>query len=178
MPPYDPEQFRWFTEEVQPHERSLRFYLRARFRELPDMDDLVQETYLRLLRAREKAPVRRPKSLLFATARNAALDFFRRRRVVTIDSVADFERLSVLEDRPNAAESLCHDQELQLLADAIQTLPPRCREVVVLRKLHGHSHREIAQRLGISKHTVNAQLAIGVLRLRDFMQAHGLKERS
>lgn len=169
---------RWFADEVQPHERSLRSYLRAKFRELPDVDDLVQETYLRLLRAREKAPVRRPKSLLFATARNAAVDFFRRRRVVTIDSLADIERLSVLEDRPNAAESLCHDQELQLLADAIQTLPPRCREVVVLRKLHGHSHRDIAQRLGISEHTVNAQLAIGVLRLRDFMQAHGLKDRT
>lgn len=178
MPPSDPEQFRWFTEEVQPHERSLRSYLRAKFRELPDVDDLVQETYLRLLRAREKAPVRRPKSLLFATARNAALDFFRRRRVVTIDSLADIERLSVLEDRPNAVETLCHDQELQLLADAIQTLPPRCREVVVLRKLHGHSHRDIAQRLGISEHTVNAHLAIGVLRLRDFMQAHGLKDRT
>jgi RNA polymerase sigma-70 factor (ECF subfamily) len=178
MPPSDPEQSQWFAEEVQPHELSLRAYLRSKFRELPDVDDLVQETYARLLRAREKAPVRRPKSMLFATARNAALDFFRRRRIVTIESLANIASLPVMEDRPNAAESLCHDQELQLLAAAIQTLPPRCREVVVLRKLHGRSHRDIAQQLGISEHTVNAQLAIGVLRLRDYMQAHGLKDRT
>jgi RNA polymerase sigma factor (sigma-70 family) len=174
MPPSDSEQSRWFTEEVRPHEASLRAYLRGKFRELPDLDDLVQETYVRLLRARERAPVRRPKALLFTTARNAALDFFRRRRVVQIDGLADIDQLSVLEERLSGPELLCHDQELQLLAEAIQSLPPRCREVVVLRKIQNLSHREIAQRLGISEHTVNAQIAIGVLRLRDFMRAHGV----
>jgi RNA polymerase sigma-70 factor (ECF subfamily) len=46
--------------------------------------------------------------------------------------------------------------------------------VLTLRKIHGLSHREIATRLGISEHTVNAQVAIGVLRLRDYLKAHGM----
>jgi RNA polymerase sigma-70 factor (ECF subfamily) len=174
MPPQDAEQARWFAEEVQPHETSLRGYLRSKFPQHPDIDDLVQETYARLLQARAQHPVRAPRSFLFATARNAALDFFRRRRVVAIDGLAEIELLPVLEDRPGVAETVCQDQELQLLAAAIQSLPERCRQVVTLRKIYGLSHRDIARQLEISEHTVNAQLAIGVLRLRNYLRARGV----
>ena len=176
MPPQDPEQARWFAEEVQPHEGALRTYLRGRFPGHPDIEDLIQETYARLLRAREQTPLRNPKSFLFSTARNAAFDFFRRRQIVAIDGIAEIELLPVLEDRPGVPEALSHDQDLQLLAEAIQALPERCRQVLTLRKIHGLSHREIATRLGISEHTVNAQVAIGVLRLRDHLRAHGIHD--
>lgn len=174
MPPQDPEAARWFAEEVQPHESELRAYLRAKFSRHLDIDDLVQETYARLLQAREQAALRSPKAYLFTTARNAAFDFFRRRKTVAIDGLAELELLPVFEDRPGVAEAVCHDQELQLLAEAIQALPERCRRVLTLRKLHGLSHRAIAQRLGISENTVNAQVAVGVLRLRDALQARGV----
>lgn len=174
MPPHDPETARWFADEVQPHEGSLRSYLRGKFPAHPDIEDLVQETYARLLQAREHGVVRAPKAFLFTTARNAAFDYFRRRKIATIDGLAELERLPVLEDRPGIPEAVAHDQELQLLASAIEALPTRCRHVLTLRKLHGLSHREIATRLGVSEHTVNAQIAIGVLRLRDFLKAHGV----
>jgi RNA polymerase sigma factor (sigma-70 family) len=174
MPPQDAEQARWFAEEVQPHEASLRAYLRNKFPAHPDLDDLVQETYARLLEARERHPLHAPRSFLFATARNAAFDFFRRRKVAPIDGLAEIDLLPVFEDRPGVAETVCHDQELQLLAAAIQALPDRCREVVTLRKIYGLSHRDIADQLGISVHTVNAQIAIGVLRLRNYLRAHGV----
>ena len=78
MPPQDPETARWFAAEVQPHESELRAYLRSKFSAHLDIDDLVQETYARLLQAREQAALRSPKAYLFTTARNAAFDFFRR----------------------------------------------------------------------------------------------------
>jgi RNA polymerase sigma-70 factor (ECF subfamily) len=176
MPPQDNEQARWFAEEVQPHEPPLRAYLRNKFPDHPDIDDLVQETYARLLQAREHGPVHAPKSFLYATARNAAFDFFRRRKIVAIDGIAEIDLLPVLEDRPGVAETVCHDQELQLLAQAIQALPTRCREVLTLRKIYGLSHKAIAEQLAISEHTVNAQIAIGVLRLRDYLRARGLSQ--
>jgi len=174
MPPQDPEVAKWFAEEVQPHESELRAYLRSKFSRHLDVDDLIQETYARLLQAREQAPLRSAKAYLFTTARNAAFDFFRRRKIVTIEGIAEIELLPVFEDRPGVAEAVCHDQELQLLAEAIQALPERCRRVLTLRKLHGLSHREIAQKLGIAENTVNAQVAIGVLRLRDYLRARGV----
>ncbi len=173
-PPADPDTARWFAEEVQPHESELRAYLRARFSAHLDIDDLVQETYARLLQAREQAPLRSAKAYLFATARNAAFDVFRRRKIIGIDGLVEIDLLPVFEDRPGVAEAVCHDQELQILAEAIQSLPERCRRVLTLRKLHGLSHREIAGQLGIAENTVNAQVAIGVLRLRDFLRARGV----
>ena len=179
MPPQDSETARWFAEEVQPHESELRAYLRSKFSGHLDIDDLVQETYVRLLQAREQTPVRSARAYLFITARNAALDFFRRRKIVAIDGTDELELLPVFEDRPGVAEAACQDQELHLLAEAIQSLPERCRRIVTLRKLHGLSHREIAAKLGIAENTVNAQIAIGVLRLRDYLRARGVnKDRS
>jgi RNA polymerase sigma-70 factor (ECF subfamily) len=169
------DQARWFAEEVQPHENSLRSYLRSVFPSLPDVDDLVQESYARLLRAKEAGRVSYAKAFLFTTARNAALDFFRRRKVVAIDGVADLGELSVIEDRPDAAEAVNKQQELELLAEAVRGLPERCRQVLTLRLLYGMSHKEIAAELRISEHTVKAQLAKGMRRCADFFEQRGVR---
>ncbi|PTX91259.1 RNA polymerase sigma factor [Opitutus sp. ER46] len=174
MPPVDAQTSQWFAEEIQPHEPALRAYLRSKFSAYPDIEDLVQETYARLLQAREHSAAEISKAYVFATARNAAIDFFRRRRIAVIDCVAEIEVLPVLEDRPDVAEAAARNQELALLAEAIQALPTRCRQILTLRKLHGLSHREIATSLGLSENTVNAQIAIGVVRLRDHLRQRGV----
>ena len=174
VPPSDAEQTRWFIEEVHPHEPALRGYLRGCFPTLQDIDDLVQEAYARLIRAHNAGQVGHPRAYLFATARNAALDLFRRGRIVSFEGIAEIERLSVLETGPDPAEEASHDQEIEILHEAVGSLPNRCRQVLILRRLRGHSHREIAQVLGISEHTVNAQLAIGMSRCREYLRARGM----
>ena len=174
LPMLRSEQSRWFTEEVKPHESSLRHYLRNFFPTLPDVDDLVQESYVRLIRAKKAGRVTYIKAFLFTTARNLALDIFRRRQVVSIESVADLVDLSVPEDGPGVAESLCRQQELELLAESVRALPDRCRQVLTLRLLYGLSQKEIAAHLNISPHTVKAQLAKGMRRCTEFFVARGL----
>lgn len=132
MPPPDSELGQWFATQVQPHEAMLRAWLRSRFRTEDDLDDLVQESYLRLLRARERGEVASPKAFLFAIARN-----------------------------------------LTLLTEAIRSLPARCRQILTLRKLYGLSHREIAQKLGLSESTVSNQITIGIEKCTDFFAEHG-----
>ena len=169
------ESGRWFAEEVQPHESSLRRYLRGVFPSLPDIDDLVQESYVRLIRARESGPgVGYAKAFLFTTARNAALDLFRRRRVVAIDGVANLAALAGAEDRPDAAEALNKQQELEMLSAAVRGLPERCRQVLTLRLLYGMAQKEIAAELRISEHTVKAQLAKGMRRCADYFEERGV----
>ena len=168
------EEARWFRDEIRPHERELRAYLRGRFPTLPDVDDLVQETYRRLLRAREAGQATLTRAYLFVVARNVALDLIRHEKAVSVERLGEMDGLCVVEERPDAAETLSHEQELALLDDALRALPPRCREILTLRRIEGLSHREIASRLGIAEGTVNAQLAIGLMRCRAYLCAHGV----
>lgn len=161
-------------EEVQPHEPKLRAWLHARFPKLADVDDLVQETYLRLFRAKRAAVLDHPKAYLFATARNAALDSFRRQQIVAFERLTDIGDSSVLMAAAENNESPDRDRELEALSAAIRALPERCREVMILRKHHGLSHREIAARLGISPHTVNAQITVAMMKCRDYFRQRGL----
>ena len=55
------------------------------------------------------------------------------------------------------------------MTEAIQSLPDRCRQIFTLRKVYGMSQQQIAQRLGISEHTVSAQLTIGVRKCTDYV---------
>jgi RNA polymerase sigma factor (sigma-70 family) len=168
------EQSRWFTEEIQPHESALRSYLRSTFPSLRDVDDLIQESYARLLRARQTGPISYAKAFLFTTARNAALDLFRRRQIVEIETAGDLSHLSLISDGPDASEMVNRQQELELLAESVRVLPERCRHVMTLRLLYGMSQKEIAAELRISEHTVKAQLAKGMKRCVEFFEKRGI----
>ena len=174
MPPS--EQARWFTEEVQPHEPALRAYLQARFPTLEEHDDIVQETYARLLRAQVSGGVRYPKAFLFTAARNVAFDLFRRRGTKPTEAVTDLLELTVLEDRPELGEQLDQSYELEVLADAVRALPDRCRQVIMLRYLDGLAYKEIAAQLGISAETVKVHMAKGMRRCAAFFAERGLLE--
>ena len=167
------EQARWFSEHVQRHEPAIRAYLHGLVNS-SDVDDLVQETYIRLLRAHERGPIDHPRGLLFATARNAARDLFRRRTTANTIPITEFVASRVFDGAPHAAETASRQQETDLLATAIAELPPRCREILVLRKFENRSHREIAEKLGISVHTVEAQLTKALHRCEEFFARHGL----
>jgi RNA polymerase sigma factor (sigma-70 family) len=167
LPPND--QTRWFAEFVQPHESMLRGWLRSRFGAQCDVDDLVQETYLRIAQARARGEVQAPKAFLFATARNVALDQLRRLRTANAKPLAESEAFHVFDDTANVAETVARNQELALLTEAIQTLPDRCRQIFTLRKVYGLSPGEIAEKLGVSENTVSAQLSIGLKRCAQFM---------
>jgi RNA polymerase sigma-70 factor (ECF subfamily) len=78
------------------------------------------------------------------------------------------EALSVLEEGDGIPESIARNQELEILTEAIQSLPERCRRIFTLRKVYGLSQAEIGRKLGISEHTVSAQLTIGVKKCMEF----------
>lgn len=171
---HETEQSRWFSLEVQPHEQALRAYLQARFPMLPDTDDIIQETYRRLLREWNAGRVRHTRAFMFTAARNAALDFFRRRRNVSLETLTHSDLERVVEEKPDAAEAFSQQQDLEFLADAVQTLPHRCRQVIMLRYLKGCSYKEIASILGISTETVKTHMAKGVRLCSEYFEARGL----
>lgn len=166
----------WFNREVHPHELALRAYLRARFPALADPEDIVQEAYVRLLRAREAGPLRSPKAMLFTIARNLALDAFRRQNAALVEELANIDTLPVLDSDVASAETLTHEQKLQILEDALQSLPERCRAVIMMKRFENLSYEEIGARLGISHNTISAHITAGVTKCRDYLRAHGVTQ--
>lgn len=172
MPPQDPQLAHWFVSEVQPHELALRGYLHGLV-DLAEIDDIVQETYARLLRAWERGPIDSPRGLLFATARNVVRDLYRRRATANTIPIAQIDASRVFDESAGVAETVSRRQEADLLGDAIASLPPRCREILLLRKFENLSHREIAARLGVSENTVDAQLTKALHRCAEYFIRQG-----
>lgn len=173
MPPPDSELARWFAEEVLPHEAALRGWLTARFPSIGDVDDLVQEAYSRLLRTRKTGSIACARAFLFVTARNLALNQIRHLRHTRPEGAAEIDPAIVLDENAVAPESLSRAEDLQLLIQAIQSLPDRCRQVVTLRKIYGLSQKETAARLAITENTVEVQSAIGLRKCIEFFRQRG-----
>lgn len=163
----------WFRVEVKPHERDLRSWLRRRFPNATEVDDIVQESYLRMLRAQAATPVACARAYLFATARNVALALFRRPKIFSTTPITEIAAERIVQEGPDVAELVSTRQEVALLLDAIDSLPARCREIFILRKLKGVSQREIAAQLGLSEQTVQVQIGRGAKRCIQFMREHG-----
>lgn len=172
-PPASSEQARWFAEAVQPHDGEVRGFLRHRFPAIADVDDLMQEAYARVWRARTLGPIGNPRAFLFQIVRNLAHDHHRRESRNPPLPLTDLEAERVFDDEPSAAEHASREQEREILLAAVRALPERCREVVLLRYLEGLSYKEIAIKLNISPETVKVHLSKGLQRC----QAHFRNEK-
>jgi RNA polymerase sigma factor (sigma-70 family) len=163
---------RYLLEALE-SEGVLRAYLFRYVRNPADVDELLQETYARLLVAHpvRGSEVRSVRALALTIARNVALDWLRHRDVVPMDLVSDLASLDVLDEKAQVDEIVNSHQELALLAEVIAELPKRSRQVFTLRRVYGLSQREIAQRLGIREETVEQMLARAVRRCAEALFA-------
>lgn len=137
-------------------------YLRRHWANQSELEDLRQEIYVRVYEAAgQKIPIpARP--FVLTTARNLLIDRVRREQIVPIEAVADLEALEIANDEPAVDRRVVYRDELRRLREAINQLPPRCREAVILGRIEGLSGREIAARMGIGPSAVAAHLAKGI----------------
>ncbi|MBI4623324.1 MAG: RNA polymerase sigma factor [Verrucomicrobia bacterium] len=169
-----PDHSRWFEDEVHAHDRQLKCYLRGSFPSVRDVDDVVQESYLRVWKRHAMRPIVSAKSFLFTVARHLALDVLRHERRSPIDSVGDLAALGVLDNGATVHEIVSKHEKVELLIAAIDALPARCREVVILHKLKLLPVREVAAKLGISEKGVEIQLKRGLVRVRECLRRRGI----
>ncbi|MDA1068812.1 MAG: sigma-70 family RNA polymerase sigma factor [Verrucomicrobia bacterium] len=177
MKDQDTEQARWFVDEVLPHENDLRGWLRTRFPSIGDVDDLVQEAFTRLLKAHGSGPIVNPRAFLFVVTRNLALNQLRHLKYERPQGATEVDPLSIMDEVNSPPESMVVKEEFQHLIQAIQSLPNRCRQVMTLRKIYGLSQKEVAKKLGISEHTVEAQGTIGLRKCIAFFRQQGYTSR-
>jgi RNA polymerase sigma factor (sigma-70 family) len=161
----------WFVREVLPLEGALMQFLRRSWRNRSDVEDLCQDVYVRVYEAAQKQIPDPVKPFVFTTARNLLINRVRREQIVPIESIGDLGALDIAADEPGPDRNVMAREELRRLQAALDSLPPRCREAVTLRKIEGLSRREIAARMGISEDTVHRHLTDGRYALADLLYA-------
>lgn len=151
----------WLARHVIPHEPALRAWLRNRPLAGLEIDDIVQETYARLIAVESVEGVRNPKTYAFQAAYSVMMTHARRSRVIAFQTVADIDQLGALADEPSPEHRVADRDELQRLGEAIASLPARVRDVFTLRRVEGLPQREVARRLGLSESTVEKHMSRG-----------------
>ncbi len=162
---------KWFVREILPLEPQLKSYLRRNWKNTSDLNDLRQEVYVRTFdAAREKIP-ENPKRFLFMTARNLLINLVRRQQIVPMEVVADIEALELATDAAGPDQIAAARDEARRLRRALDRLPPRARQAVVLTYMEDLRASEIAARMGVSRSTVSTHLANGLKALVEML--HG-----
>jgi RNA polymerase sigma-70 factor (ECF subfamily) len=137
---------------------TLLRYLRGLLAAREDAEDIAKETYLKL------AAIPEPdlefgtlRALVFKIATNLAYDRFRARRVRGATSDAELDE--VASDAPSLEHIVDFEQGLALIKRTLLELEPRCRQVFLMRAHVGLDYEDIAAQLGISKRTVEREMA-------------------
>ncbi|MHB8816701.1 MAG: RNA polymerase sigma factor [Steroidobacteraceae bacterium] len=170
------ERRKRLLDQIFSHRTALQKYLRKFTAGSEDVEDLVQEAYVRVCAMSPAQVVDSPRALLFRIARNLAVDRARQRVTHATDDVADFEPLNVSSEEAEPDEQVDLRRRFESFCAAVDSLPPLCRRVFVLRKVYQLSHAEIAQVLGLSHSTIEKHVAKGLVRCRDRLRSLGLLE--
>jgi RNA polymerase sigma-70 factor (ECF subfamily) len=159
----------WFVREVLPLERALTAYVRRNWRVAEDVFELRQDIYEHaLIGARRELPAN-TRAYMYTLARNHLINQAKRAQIVSFEIVADLDHEIMDFDLFEAERALTARDELRHAKAGIDKLPPRCREVMRLRKIDGLSTQEAAEALGVSTETVRQQLKYGMKALIDHM---------
>jgi RNA polymerase sigma factor (sigma-70 family) len=170
------ERRKRLLDQIFSHRAALQKYLRKFTAGAEDVEDLVQEAYVRVCAMPDGQVVDSPRALLFRIARNLAVDRVRQKVTRATDDVADFEPLNVSSTEAEPDEQVDLSRRFESFCAAVDSLPPLCRRVFVLRKVYQLSHAEIAQVLGLSHSTIEKHVAKGLMRCRDRLRSLGLLE--
>ncbi|PWB93451.1 RNA polymerase sigma factor [Methylosinus sporium] len=154
-----------FRELFRRNKRALLDYFKRRVGP-ENASDLLQETFVRAIRRDEFENVADPPAFLKQIAINLTRDFARRR-----DSEAKYfipgDAPEEIEEPAVAPDALYETEELaRRLMEAIEALPPKCRQAFVMRRFEDLGHEEIAARMGVSRNMVEKHLRLAMERCR------------
>lgn len=161
----DPEAFRLLFEA---HLDRVMGFMRRHSRSHAEAEDLTQAFFLRVWEKRGLIDPGRPlDAFLFTVAHHLVVDHLRRMaRQVRVSSPLSEEGMQWTGPAPDV---LAYDRQLEeMYHRAIAALPPRRRDVFTLSRQEGLTHREIADRLGISVRTVENHMSAALQSLREF----------
>lgn len=164
-------------QTVRTERKRLFDFIQKRVRNEADAEDILQDVFYQLVTSYSVTePVEKLTSWLFTVARNKVIDWYRKRRSVSLPADEDDPSMplnmeEILFD-PNENPDQVYARSLVWteLADALDGLPDEQREVFVQHELEGRSFKEIAEATGVPINTLLSRKRYAMLFLRDQLQ--------
>ena len=135
-----------------------------------DVDDILQETFLRAYSANEKTTIKSPQDYLFVVSRNLVIKNLSRQ---------SREIASKIDSELQQAEDISVDMQVhyqrkfEAFNEALQSLPEKNRRAILLRKFYGLSHKEIAGKMNVSVSSVEKYIANGIKSCKQILCSKG-----
>ena len=152
---------------------SLKSVVSRYLKRPEDVEDIVQEVFVRTYTAERKSRILNLRAYFFATARNLSLKHKALHANKLTDRLEDFGISEVYDYRTTMESRYDANEQFSVFCEAVRELPPQCRRVLILKKVYGLSHAEIAERLNITVSTSNQHLAKAIAKCTLYMQERG-----
>lgn len=138
-----------------------------------EVEDIVQETYVRVCQVENIDAIRKPRSFMFRTARNLALDHVKRAETRLTRSTEEIDEFGI--PTPSGSDDLtfgqvASDEEFVLFCDAVRNLPRQCRRAFVLKKVYGYTLKEIAEIMDVAVPTVESHIVNGTRKCVQYLR--------
>jgi len=134
-----------------------------------ELEDILQEAFVKTFVANKKNQIEFPKSYLFETTKNLAIRENTKISTRLTEYIEDTSESLLICKEQDAFACLSKQQEKELLLAALNTLPKRCQEVTKLRLLNGVRIKDVAQQLNITVSTAEKHIAKGLERCDEYI---------
>jgi len=151
----------------------LTKYLRRFYNNAQDIEDALQESFLKTFEMEKKQTIDSPAAYLFMTANNFARRDLKKKSLMPAEPIEEIELSKLFIGMQSVEDGLEARQTLAIFCEAADSLPDQCRKAFLLRKVQGYSQKEIAKTMGVSESTVEKHLAKGLMRSMEFMARRG-----
>jgi len=140
-----------------------------------EVEDIVQETYVRVCQIENKDAVREPQSFMFRTARNLALDYVKRaesRLTAGTDAIDEVPAANFMSspEVDSTYTQVASDEEFVLFCAAVRELPKQCRRAFILKKVYGYTLKEIMAEMGVGRPTVETHIVNGTKKCVQYLR--------
>jgi RNA polymerase sigma-70 factor (ECF subfamily) len=165
----DQTKYQLFQQAFYQHYEPLCRYAFALVKEYDASEDIVQETFLRVWeKKQELVGTDGLNFYLFGAVRNNCLSFLEKKQKNIVGELTGDEIADTSMERPPEKES--GKDYHTLLQEAMDNLPPKCREVFVLSRVSGLTYQQISETLDISVKTVENHMGKALRILRSFIR--------
>jgi RNA polymerase sigma factor (sigma-70 family) len=172
----DEDVVEWVTSNFLPFEAELRAMLRRVCASPAEVDDVIQETYYKVLQMASMDHVREPRGFLVRISKNIVIDRMRRDAIVSIEAMANLDELEIADSAPSPERVALARAELRWVIGLIANLPDRCKDVFRARRIYGLSQIETADTLGSSEGIVDKETMRGMALISDMIARVGVHD--